>query len=110
MLTDVHDSPEVREVQQGFMNGVDFSEVLYVDDMVIFSEFALARNTLLQAFEAEGCLYGMKKISENVNSSTSVTHLGTSTSQMARNEKGNMKQFTWVAKLTTRVMPPRRFK
>ena len=58
MMTDIHDSEEAREaIKQGYMSGVDLSEVLYADDVVIFSESETAISALLHAIDREGDLH-----------------------------------------------------
>ena len=62
-----HDQNHLDKVlSENRMEGLDFSEVFYADDIVIFTETEESMGLLLHVIELEGRLYGQRLIKINV--------------------------------------------
>lgn len=59
MFRDIH-SQDDSSLEQNWVKGANFDEILYADDTICISQNEQAMNTLLAKIETEGDLYGMK--------------------------------------------------
>ena len=59
MFADIHNR-QTGTLLHGFIDGIDFSEILYADDTICMSEDEETMNRILKDIEKEGATYGLK--------------------------------------------------